>query len=109
MPTRVLACPDCGTVQLLPELRAHGKLMCCRCRNTLERSSGRGIDPTLALALATLLLLFPANLMTLFSVSFAGMQRDSRLASGIFGMWAEGWPLIAVVLGLQGIILPFLR
>jgi paraquat-inducible protein A len=109
MATTLLACPDCGTVQLLPKLRGRGRLICCRCASTLERSTGRGIDTTLALSLATLLMLFPANLMTLFSVSFAGIERGSRLGSGIIAMWAEGWPVMAVILGLQGIVLPFIR
>ena len=34
---------------------------------------------------------------------------ESRLGSGVVGMWAEGWYLLAVVVGLQGVILPFLR
>jgi len=47
--------------------------------------------------------------MTLLSVSLAGAERSSRLASGIVGMAQEGWLLLAIVAGLQGIILPFLR
>jgi paraquat-inducible protein A len=105
----LLACPDCGTAQHVPALRGRGKLLCCRCGNTLERSTGRGLDVPLALSVATLLLLFPANLMPLLRVSFDGVSRASRLGSGVIGMWSEGWLLLAVVVGLQGIILPFLR
>lgn len=83
--------------------------MCCRCGNTLERSTGRDTDVALAFSIGTLLLLFPANLMPLLSVSLAGIGRSSRLGSGIVGMWTEGWLLLAIVVGLQGIILPFLR
>ena len=56
-----------------------------------------------------MLLLFPANLMPLLRVSFDGSAASSRLGSGVIGMWAEGWVLLAVIVGLQGIILPFLR
>jgi paraquat-inducible protein A len=105
----LLACPDCGTAQKIPALRGPGKLLCCRCKNTLEHSTGRGSDVPLACATATLVLLFPANLMPLLSVSLAGVVRSSRLGSGVAGMWTEGWLLLAVVVGLQGIILPFLR
>ncbi|HEY8290808.1 MAG TPA: paraquat-inducible protein A [Acetobacteraceae bacterium] len=83
--------------------------MCFRCAATLERASGRNLTYGLALALGTLLLLFPANLMTLLSVSVAGVDRSSRLGSGVAGMWAQGWPLLAIVVGLQGVVLPFFR
>lgn len=105
----LLACPDCGTVQQLPAMRGRGKLLCCRCENTLERSTGRSTDVALAFAVATFLLLFPANLMPLLRVSIDGISRSSRLGSGVVGMWTEGWLLLAIVVGLQGIILPFFR
>lgn len=84
-------------------------MLCCRCANVLERATGRSVESALALSLATLLLLFPANLMPLLQVAIAGVQRSSRLGSGIIGMWADGWPLLAVVTALQGVVLPFLR
>lgn len=105
----IIACPDCGTAQALPAVRHGNRLVCCRCRNTLERVRGNSVDRGLALACATLLLLFPANLMTLLHVTIAGVPRSSRLASGIVGMAQQGWLPLALVVGLQGIILPFAR
>jgi paraquat-inducible protein A len=61
------------------------------------------------LALGTLLLLFPANLMTLLSITIAGVERSSILSSGIVGMAQQGWPLLAIVAGAQAVILPFAR
>jgi paraquat-inducible protein A len=104
-----IACSDCGTAQKIPVLRGGGRLLCCRCGDTLERATGRSLDSALSLSLATLLLLFPANLMTLLQVTIAGVDRSSRLGSGVIDIWTEGWPLLAVVAGLQGVILPFLR
>jgi len=109
MPTMIVACSDCGTVQELLPVRSRQKLVCCRCDNTLERARSSIVDRPLALALATLLLLFPANLMTLLSVSLAGAERSSRLGSGVVAMAQEGWLLLAIVVGFQGIVLPFLR
>jgi paraquat-inducible protein A len=90
-------------------MRQRGRLLCCRCANTLEHATGRGVDTPLALSLATLLLLFPANLMILLQVAIAGIDCTSRLGSGVIGIWQEDWPLLAVVAGLQGVLLPFLR
>ena len=107
--TTRIACPDCGTVQRVPVLQRRGKLECCRCGNTLERATGRSLDAALAMSLATLIVLFPANLMTLMSLTILGMDRSSVLGSGVIGMWQEGYLLLAIGVGLQGIVLPFFR
>ncbi len=105
----VIACPDCGTIQRLPVLGRHGRTLCCRCGKVLERAAGRSLNAALALSFTTFLLWFPANLATLMTIRFAGIERSSRLGSGVVEMWHEGWPYLAIVVGLQGVVLPFLR
>jgi len=105
----LIACSDCGTIQQIHVLRRPGRLVCCRCDCALERTAGRALDYALALSLATLLLLFPANLMTLFQVSVLGMERASCLGSGVIGLWQQGFAPLAIVVGMQGVVLPFLR
>lgn len=104
-----IACPDCGTVQTIPPLVGGGRALCRRCHRVLERASGRSVDAALALGAATLLLLFPANLATLLTISAVGITRSTRLGSGVIAMYHEGYPLLAIVVGLQGVVLPFLR
>ncbi|HEX5326495.1 MAG TPA: paraquat-inducible protein A, partial [Acetobacteraceae bacterium] len=84
----IIACPDCGAIQRLPTLHQGSRLLCCRCDNVLERTAGRSLDAALALAVATLVLWFPANLTTLFSIQALGIERSSRLGSGVLAMWA---------------------
>lgn len=43
------------------------------------------------------------------TLRFGGIERSSRLGSGVLEMWHEGWALLAVVVGLQGVVLPFFR
>ncbi len=105
----IIACPDCGTIQRLPVLGRHGRSKCRRCGKVLERTAGRSLDAALALSLTTFLLWFPANLGTLMTIRFAGIERSSHLGSGVVEMWHEGWPYLALVVGLQGVVLPFLR
>ncbi len=103
-----LACPECGQIQRLPAI-ASGRLDCRRCGNTLERATGRGLDPALACALATLILLAPANSLILLHVSVAGITEQSHLASGVALLWDRGWVFTAVVVALQAVAFPFLR
>ncbi|PPQ30154.1 paraquat-inducible protein A [Rhodopila globiformis] len=106
----IIACPDCGLVQCLPSPPRRGRLECRRCGGVLERRSGRSLDAAFACAIATLLLLFPANLLPLVRVRGpAGIEAFTYLGSGCALIWDQGWPLAATVLGLQGILLPFLR
>jgi paraquat-inducible protein A len=105
----IIACSDCGTIQEQPTLHRGSRLRCRVCAKVLERTAGRSIDAALALALATLVLLVPANLGTLLSMQVLGVERSSRLISGAIDMWREGWLLLAIVVALQGVILPFFR
>ncbi|MDQ2802884.1 MAG: paraquat-inducible protein A [Pseudomonadota bacterium] len=106
----VIACPNCATIQAMPPPRRRGRIECRCCGDVLERTGGRSLDGALACALATLLLLIPANALTLLTVRApAGLTGTTHLFSGIAAIWRQGWPLMAVVCGLEGVILPFVR
>ena len=68
-----IACSHCGTVQELPPVPSGSVALCPVCENHVERSAGRSLDAALACALGTLILLFPANLLPLMSVSLLGV------------------------------------
>jgi paraquat-inducible protein A len=67
------------------------------------------LDAALACAAATFFLLFPANLLPLLQLAYPGFTSETLPASGVAMLWREGWVLVAVVVALQVIILPFLR
>jgi paraquat-inducible protein A len=75
----------------------------------LEKKSGRSLDGALACSIATFLLLFPANILPFMTVHIGGINRTTHLAQGLPLAWQQGWPLVAITLGLVGIVLPFLR
>lgn len=107
--TTLIACRDCAAIQRLPPPPKRGRLECVQCGRTLEKCSGRSLDAALACSIATLLLLLPANLMPGMTVHFAGISRSTKLASGLSVIWQQHWPLVAIALGLFGVILPFVR
>jgi paraquat-inducible protein A len=104
-----IGCPECGTVEDVPPLTSRAIARCRVCHYPLERRSGRSVAAALACALTTFVLLFPANLAPLITVHMLGSERSSLLASGIVTMWREGWPILALLLGAFGIVLPFVR
>ncbi len=80
--TMLIACRDCAAIQRMPPPPARGRLECWRCGRVLESTSGRSLDAALACALATLLLLLPANLMPLMTVHVAGITASTHLGLG---------------------------
>ena len=108
-PRGAVACPDCGAIQTLKAFSTHGFLHCYRCGTPLERMRGRSLDAALACALTTFILLWPANILTLLSVTIVGAHRSSVLASGIAVLWHQDWPVTAIVVAMEIVILPFVR
>jgi paraquat-inducible protein A len=104
----IIACPDCGTVQELPPLRAQ-TAVCRTCEHRLERTSGRSHTVALLLALATFVLWVPANLEPLLRISILGIDRETHLASGVLTLWSRQWVLFAVLVAAFAILLPFVR
>jgi paraquat-inducible protein A len=104
-----VGCRDCGLIQALPTRPGSGSLRCRRCGRVLERTNGRSLDGALACALTTLVLLFPANLLPLLRVDILQATNRSVVFSGVMGLWAQGWQVVAFLVGLELIVLPFLR
>lgn len=107
--TLILACPHCGTLQDLAPIPIGVTAYCPVCRNTFERTSGRSIAAAFACASSTLILLFPANLLPLLSVSLLGRTHVSRLGSGVVALWDHQWVIMAVLIAAFAVLLPFLR
>ncbi|MGB6489556.1 MAG: paraquat-inducible protein A [Steroidobacteraceae bacterium] len=104
-----IACTDCGTLQDIPTLPWGAIAICPTCDNRLERTNGRSTSAALACALATFVLLFPANLLPLMHVSMLGRSRESRLGSGVITLWQHHWVLVALLVAAFAVILPFVR
>lgn len=104
-----IACPDCGTVEDLPPLRQGAAAVCPTCDAWLERTNGRSVNLALAASLTTLMLLFPANLMALMQVRILGMQRESIIWSGVAHLWTHQWVILACLVALFAVVLPFVR
>lgn len=104
-----IACPDCGTLEELPKPSFGTTAYCPVCEYKLERTSGRSIVAALACSAATFALLFPANLLPLMRVEILGMQRQSWIYSSVTALWHAHMVLLAVLVALFVIVLPFLR
>jgi paraquat-inducible protein A len=106
---RVSACPDCGTRQRLPDAAPRAVTRCVSCNGILERTHGRSIRAALAMSVATLILLVPANLGLFLRTDALGVSRSSHLGSAAGAMLTDGWPLLAAIVFLFVVIFPIAR
>ena len=104
----MLGCRHCGTIQATPD-RHRGVLDCAACGVGLERFTGRSLDAALAISVAALLLLLPANTLTFITTSLFSAEEHSRLISSTTVLWRQGWPVLALAIGLFTVVLPIVR
>jgi paraquat-inducible protein A len=98
-PARLCECMSCGQFQMLPSLAPDEEARCLRCGSQLRRARPDTLGRGLALNLAALAILGIACLMSLMSVSTAGMTRNASLFTGPEGMARSGlWELSVIVL-----------
>jgi paraquat-inducible protein A len=105
-PPDIVGCSDCGLVQILPLAAADNVVECARCGLGLAEPSRAGLDAPLAFSAAALLLLPPAFLSPLMSLTSFGVQRRNWLPTGVEAMWAEGFAPLATVVFLFSILIP---
>ena len=107
----LVACPDCAAIQEMPPQRKDSHLLCWRCESVLEYSNKwRSLELSLACAASAFLLLIPANLLTVLSIyGPGGLSVTTHIMSGVFTIWAQHWPLLAIACVLLTIVLPFFR
>ncbi|MGH8149424.1 MAG: paraquat-inducible protein A [Steroidobacteraceae bacterium] len=105
----IIACSRCGALCDLVPLPAGTTAFCSTCESPLERTRGRSIPAALACATATLVLLVPANVLPLLTVSLLGATHVSRLGSGVVVLWDHQWVIVAVLVGAFAVVLPFIR
>lgn len=103
------ACPECDALinPVLPEIgeKAH----CPRCGFLLQRPRKNSVERTLALSIAGLALLFPANLLPLVGIKVLGNTKDGILFSGVVSLFSESMWAVALLVFLSSILFPVIN
>ncbi|MGN6666353.1 MAG: paraquat-inducible protein A [Trinickia sp.] len=104
-----IGCPECGALEDMSALPGRTLARCRNCHYPLARARARSVGAALACSRTTFVLLLPGTLAPLMTVHMLGAERSSQLGSGIVVMWRDGFELLAVILGLTGVVLPIVR
>ncbi|GAB6140042.1 paraquat-inducible protein A [Methylosoma difficile] len=104
--TDFTACPECDLLLNPSQPEIGDKAHCPRCGYLLQRPGKDSVERTLALSIAGLVLIFPANLLPLVGIKVLGNTHDGTLWSGVATLFNEGMWLVAVLVFLSSILFP---
>ena len=103
------ACPECdlllNTANPDPGEKAH----CPRCGYLLQRPHKHSIERTLALSIAGLILIVPANLLPMIDAKLFGNSLENNLWSGVFALFKEEMWAVAILVLLSSVLLPIIN
>jgi paraquat-inducible protein A len=108
-PNVVHVCNHCGQTQTLPTDLVGQRAQCFQCNATLHVHTPRGIQRTMALSIAALVLFIPANTLPILSMTKMGYQTQSTIWSGVVELWKDGTPGIAILVLLCSIVIPLAK
>lgn len=103
------ACPECDLLLNQHKAEVGEKAHCPRCGYLLQRPVKQSVERTLALSIAGLLLLLPANMLPLLAIKVLGNSKDGTLWSGVFTLFTEGMWVVAILVFLSSMCFPILN
>lgn len=94
-----LSCPSCEATCRDRPLPRGAELRCRRCGNRVRKQrDSRSLQAAWALATAGLMLVIPANVEPVLTFNVAGNTQSNLVVTGVFGLFAQGyWPVAVLV------------
>jgi len=108
-PEGLTACPDCDLLIRHVDTTCGQKSRCPRCGSTLRVPRPHTIERTLALSLAGLILFWPAMMLPLMTLSTLGLRQSGNLFQGIHDLFTAGFHMVAILVLLTGVLIPFFK
>ena len=106
---KLLTCRNCKEEQCVPYTPVGSQAHCFQCNATLNAYPPLGIQRTIALSLAALVLFIPANILPILSMTKFGHETKSTIWQGVVDLWESGTPSIAVIVLLCSIVIPLTK
>lgn len=106
---KLVACQTCDLLQRLPDRVVKGGNRCARCHSLLHRTNPRGLEPTLALMWAVLILFVLANCSPIVRLQSQGIVREASLPEAVHWLWVDDNPLVAGLVALTTLLAPGLE
>jgi hypothetical protein len=101
----VVACHDCDLLSRLPDVPEGASVTCPRCGGLLRRRRRKSIERTLAASVPFAV----ANAFPFLRFEMRGRITETTLATGVFDLWDQGVPAIALLVGFTAVLAPGLQ
>ncbi|HEX5477305.1 MAG TPA: paraquat-inducible protein A, partial [Burkholderiales bacterium] len=105
----VVCCPTCGLVQEAEEVEAPLVVECVRCGSTIRERKTESLVPTVALALAALILYVPANVYPILRLERYGLYTESTVWQGVAQLAQLGYWFVAAIVFSASIAVPLIK
>ena len=102
-----LMCHFCS--HRIPLTDLSNSVHCDRCGHTNHRLRPKSARLTLAFSLTALIFYFPANIFPFMSIELYGSRSVSTIWGGIVSLADDGAWVIAIIIFLASILIPFLK
>ena len=106
---KYLACHCCDLLHRVRPLPPGGVALCSRCGAVLYRYKSNPLDRPLALAVTGMILFVIANSFPFLAIERAGLAREMTLITGIVELYREKVYLVAFLVLVTTLIVPFLE
>ena len=101
-----IACHFCGLSQIGRELREGERGRCARCGSTISHRKISSISRTLVWCICGLILFLPANAHSVLTFTAFGRWNDSRLMTGIHGLYEDEAYIVGSLVLIASILAP---
>ena len=110
MSTRhLMACHDCDLLYRMPAVADGMTAACGRCGAVLARPKRNGLERSLALAVAGLVLFVLANSFPFLGFKVQGQVRETLLLTGIWELYLQGLPHLALLVLVTTVLAPLVQ
>ncbi|MGD8655207.1 MAG: paraquat-inducible protein A [Desulfobacterales bacterium] len=105
----LIACHECDLLHQSQPLPPGGTARCIRCGAVLYRRKQNSLDRVLALTVAGLILFIVANAFPFLTFRLEAQIQETNLITGVIELYRQGMWIIAGVVLLTTVVLPFLE
>lgn len=105
----IVACGVCDLVQRVESAPERTKAYCARCGFRLLKRKPKSLTRTGALALAALILYFPANICPIVTTQYWGAEERTTIFDGIKGLFQTGEYPVGALVFTTSILTPALK
>ena len=102
----LLACPECDLLQSDSAVPRPRKALCARCGAVLYQRHPHGLERTVALTAAALVLFAIANSFPILSLELQGERTDATLAGAVVALWSQNMQLVAALVLFTAVLMP---